>query len=109
MPVIGKVCRGFFISFDSCGPVKIVYSICDTDSTHLFFPKIMKFSDREGPGGISCVTEQAMPEVIEQSLKAHGKEVSVIRPRLYLENGLTESAVIESFTVYGRRRQNNAG
>ncbi len=68
----------------------------------------MKFSDREGPGGISCVSEQAMPEVIEQSLKAHGNEVSVIRPRLYLENGLTESAVIESFTVYGRRRQNNA-
>ncbi len=83
-------------SFDSCGPVKIAYSICDTDSPYLFFPKIMKFSDREGPGGIACVTEQSMPEVIEQSLKARGKDVTVIRPRLYLENGLTEPGVIES-------------
>lgn len=85
-------------SFDSCGPVKIAHSICDTDSCYLFFPKIMKFSDREGPGGIACVTEQAMPEVIEQSLKARGKSVTVIRPRLYLENGLTEPSVIKSLT-----------
>jgi activator of 2-hydroxyglutaryl-CoA dehydratase/predicted nucleotide-binding protein (sugar kinase/HSP70/actin superfamily) len=85
-------------SFDSCGPVKIAYSICDTDSPYLFFPKIMKFSDREGPGGIACVTEQAMPEVIEQSLRARGKNVTVIRPRLYLENGLTEPSVIDSVT-----------
>ncbi|MBC2714472.1 MAG: hypothetical protein HF978_04100 [Desulfobacteraceae bacterium] len=86
-------------SFDSCGPVKIAYSICDTDSPYLFFPKIMKFFDREGPGGIACVTEQAMPEVIEQSLKARGKEITVIRPRLYLENGLTEPSVVESLTA----------
>lgn len=84
-------------SFDSCGPVKIAHSICDTDSPYLFFPKIMKFSDREGPGGIACVSEQAMPEVIDQSLKSRGKNVLVIRPRLYLENGLTEAAVINSF------------
>jgi predicted nucleotide-binding protein (sugar kinase/HSP70/actin superfamily) len=44
------------------------------------------------------VTEQAMPEMIEQSLKARGKNVAVIRPRLYLENGLTEPGVIESVT-----------
>jgi activator of 2-hydroxyglutaryl-CoA dehydratase/predicted nucleotide-binding protein (sugar kinase/HSP70/actin superfamily) len=86
-------------SFDSCGPVKIAYSICDTDSPYLFFPKIMKFSDREGPGGIACVTEQAMPEVIEQSLKARGKVVSVIRPRLYLENGFIDPSIVESLTA----------
>jgi hypothetical protein len=33
----------------------------------------MDFSDRQGPGGIACVTEQAMPDVISQSLKARGK------------------------------------
>jgi predicted nucleotide-binding protein (sugar kinase/HSP70/actin superfamily) len=82
-------------SFDSCGPVKITHSICDSKSRFLFFPKIMKFSDREGPGGISCVTEQAMPEVIEQSLKARGKAVTVIRPVLYLEHGLTEPSVVQ--------------
>ena len=86
-------------SFDSCGPVKIAHSICDTDYPYLFFPKIMNFPDREGPGGIACVTEQSMPEVIEQSLTARGKEVTVIRPRLYFENGLTEPSVIESLTV----------
>jgi activator of 2-hydroxyglutaryl-CoA dehydratase/predicted nucleotide-binding protein (sugar kinase/HSP70/actin superfamily) len=83
-------------SFDSCGPVKITHSICDTDAPYLFFPKIMNFMDREGPGGIACVTEQSMPEVIEQSLKARGKRVTVIRPRLYLEKGLTQPAVMES-------------
>ena len=85
-------------SFDSCGPVKIAYSICDTENEYLFFPKIMRFADREGPGGIACVTEQSMPEVVEQSLKARGKDVTVIRPRLYLENGLTKPSVIESLT-----------
>lgn len=86
-------------SFDSCGPVKIAHSISDTDYPYLFFPKIMNFTDREGPGGIACVTEQAMPEVIEQALKARGKEVTMIRPRLYFENGLTEPSVIESLTA----------
>ncbi len=86
-------------SFDSCGPVKIAHSICDTNHPYLFFPKIMNFPDREGPGGIACVTEQAMPEVIEQSLKARGKEITVIRPRLNFQNGLTEPSVIESLTA----------
>ena len=76
-------------SFDSCGPVKIAHAICDTDIPILFFPKIMDFGDREGPGGQTCVTEQAMPEIVEQSLKARGKDVRVIRPRLYMADGLS--------------------
>ncbi len=86
-------------SFDSCGPVKIAHSICDTTIPYLFFPKIMQFADREGPGGIACVTEQTMPEVIEQSLQARGRKVKVIRPRLYLEKGLTTKAVADSLKV----------
>ncbi|MFZ5571116.1 MAG: acyl-CoA dehydratase activase-related protein, partial [Thermodesulfobacteriota bacterium] len=86
-------------SFDSCGPVKIAHSICDTAAPYLFFPKIMNFYDRKGPGGIACVTEQAMPEVIEQSLKARGQKVAVIRPLLNLEKGLTDASVVQSLMI----------
>ncbi len=86
-------------SFDSCGPVKITHSICDTTAPYLFFPKIMNFYDRKGPGGIACVTEQAMPEVIEQSLKARGQKVTVIRPLLNLEKGLTDASVVQSLMI----------
>ncbi len=89
-------------SFDSCGPVKIAHSICETTAPFLFFPKIMDFSDRQGPGGIACVTEQAMPDVIAQSLKARGKNTAVIRPMLNLEKGLTSEAVLQSLSVLAR-------
>jgi activator of 2-hydroxyglutaryl-CoA dehydratase/predicted nucleotide-binding protein (sugar kinase/HSP70/actin superfamily) len=80
-------------SYDSCGPVKITHAICDTDDELLFFPKIMDFSDRSGPGGQPCVTEQAMPEMIEQALKSAGKETSVIRPKLFFAKGLDGEAM----------------
>lgn len=80
-------------SFDSCGPVKIAHALCDTDIGYLFFPKIMDFPDRDGNGGMTCVTEQAMPEIIEQSLKSREKKVRVIKPRLSLANGLQEAKV----------------
>jgi activator of 2-hydroxyglutaryl-CoA dehydratase/predicted nucleotide-binding protein (sugar kinase/HSP70/actin superfamily) len=80
-------------SFDSCGPVKIAHALSDTDIPFLFFPKIMDFPDREGMGGMTCVTEQAMPEMVEQSFKSRGKSVTVIRPRLYLQKGLTGKGV----------------
>lgn len=85
-----SLAKGEFLcnSFDSCGPVKIAHSLCDTDIPFLFFPKIMDFPDRDGVGGMACVTEQAMPEIIEQSFKSRGKDVKVVRPRLYLLKGL---------------------
>ncbi|MBF0232093.1 MAG: hypothetical protein HQK65_03535 [Desulfamplus sp.] len=86
-------------SFDSCGPVKIAHSICDTDHPYLFFPKIMHFGDRQGLGGIACVTEQAMAEVVEQSLKSRGRQVKVIRPLLNLQKGLTHSDVIQNMMI----------
>ncbi|MGK5090926.1 BadF/BadG/BcrA/BcrD ATPase family protein [Deltaproteobacteria bacterium TL4] len=75
-------------SFDSCGPAKIAHAICNTDTPFLFFPKIMDIGDSEGPGGQTCVTEQAMPEIVQQSLKTRGKKVQVIRPKLSLVRGL---------------------
>jgi activator of 2-hydroxyglutaryl-CoA dehydratase/predicted nucleotide-binding protein (sugar kinase/HSP70/actin superfamily) len=75
-------------SFDSCGPVKIAHAVCDTDVDLLFFPKIFEIADSKGLGGQTCVTEQAMPEMIEQSLKSRGKKVRVLRPHLSFAAGL---------------------
>ena len=94
----GSLARGEQLcnSFDSCGPTKIAHAICDTDHGILFFPKIMTFSDRQGPGGQACVTEQAMPDVVKQSLEARGKDVSVIRPTLYLKENLAGKDILKS-------------
>lgn len=91
-----SLARGEYLcnSFDSCGPVKIAHALCDTEAPYLFFPKIMDFPDRQGPGGMSCVTEQAMPEVVEQSLKSRNKDVTVIRPRLSLIKGFQTKKMI---------------
>ncbi len=92
-------------SFDSCGPVKIAHAICDHDIPFLFFPKIMDFVDAQGIGGMACVTEQALPELIEQSLKARGRKVDIVRPRLYLQKGLAhaelENQLISSLKPLG--------
>lgn len=92
-------------SFDSCGPVKVAHAICDGDVSILFFPKIMDFPDMEALGGMACVTEQAMPEIIEQSFKARGVEIDVVRPRLYLKKGLANSQLkkqlLKSLAPYG--------
>ena len=76
-------------SFDSCGPQKIAHAVCDTDIPLLFFPKIKSFSDRSGRGGETCVTEQSQPDVIVQSLKSKHKDVTVIRPTLSFQYGMT--------------------
>ena len=90
-------------SFDSCGPVKITHSICATDIPLMFFPKIIDFPDRAGLGGIACVTEQSMPEIVEQSLKTRGSKVNVINPILYLSKGLTDPDVIKGLTTVAQK------
>ena len=69
-------------SFDSCGPTKIAHAICDTDAPLLLFPAILDAGDREGFSGQTCVTQQAMPEIVEQSLRTRGRDVRVVRPVL---------------------------
>jgi activator of 2-hydroxyglutaryl-CoA dehydratase len=92
-------------SFDSCGPTKITHAICDTEAELLFFPKILDVADLEGPGGQTCVTEQAMPEIIQQSLQSRGREVSVVRPRLSFAKGLQNPKLVETC---GRWRASSA-
>ena len=83
-------------SFDSCGPTKIAHAVCDTDADLLFFPKIMYVAEADGPGGQTCVTEQAIPEVIQQSLQSRNRNTTVLRPRLSFARGLRDAGLIES-------------
>ncbi|MCP4960420.1 MAG: hypothetical protein GY925_14275 [Actinomycetia bacterium] len=90
-------------SFDSCGPVKIAHAVCDLDDGVLLFPKIFRISDVHGQGGQTCLTEQAMPDMIEQSLLARARGAKVIRPRLSFGDGLdTDELVEEMIIVAGR-------
>jgi len=86
-------------SFDSCGPVKIAHAVCDTDSELLFFPKIFDIADSKGYGGQTCVTEQAMPEMIEQSLASRSRNVRVVRPRLSFSDGFESPLLKESMAA----------
>ena len=72
-------------SFDACSPTKIAHGLCDTDASLIFFPKIIEIADPNGDGtfaGQTCVTEQAMPELVEQALRSSGRDTRVLRPVL---------------------------
>lgn len=83
-------------SFDSCGPAKISHAICDTPGDPIFFPKIINMPSRDGRGGESCVTEQAMPELVEQSLRSRGIKVTIIHPSLSFAKGYDGADVATS-------------
>ena len=89
-------------SFDSCGPAKVSHAVCDADVGLLLFPKISHVSDVRGAGGASCVTEQAMPELVQQALAASGRQVTVLRPQLSFEQGLDSPAVISAVQALAR-------
>ena len=80
-------------SFDSCSPTKIAHALCDQAESLLFFPKILDISDPVGGAGQTCVTEQAMPDIVEQSLRARKREVEVIRPNLHFGNGMSTTTL----------------
>ncbi|MBI2567392.1 MAG: hypothetical protein HYV63_10205 [Candidatus Schekmanbacteria bacterium] len=90
-------------SFDSCGPTKIAHALCDTDLPVLFFPKILDFPEPDGPGGDTCVTEQAMPEMAAAGLASRGKSTTVIQPVLSLEGGLRHPRVIAALAAAATR------
>ncbi len=86
-------------SFDSCGPVKIALAVCDLDEGAVLFPKIFRISDVHGRGGQTCMTEQAMPDMIERSLESRGMGAKVIRPRLSFGEGLDTVELVEEMTI----------
>jgi len=83
-------------SFDSCGPAKIAHAVCDTDCAWLFFPKILDIYEAEGAGGQTCLTEQAMPDIVQLSLASRGRATQVLRPVLSFAAGLEHEALSEA-------------
>jgi activator of 2-hydroxyglutaryl-CoA dehydratase/predicted nucleotide-binding protein (sugar kinase/HSP70/actin superfamily) len=81
-------------SYDACAPVKIAHGVLDADVETLFLPKILTLGDRDGQGGRTCPMEQALPEMIRESLHARGRSVELIHPSLSLDTDLT------SFTLF---------
>lgn len=87
-------------SFDSCGPVKIAHAVCRTDADLMLFPKLMYVADTKGRGGQTCVTEQTMPEMIEQSLLSKGRNIKIVRPRLSFRLGADAPEVVEEMLLF---------
>ena len=76
-------------SYDACGPSKIAHAVCNTECEFIFFPKIAHFEESKSMGGQPCVTEQAMPDIVAQSLASRGANVKVLRPFLSFKQGLS--------------------
>ncbi len=81
-------------SFDACAPAKIVHGVLDTDVDAVFFPKLLTLPHRDGPGGASCPMEQALPEMVRESLGARGRSVRIVHPELSLGSGLSSPALV---------------
>ncbi len=96
----GSLARGELLcnAFDTCGPSKIAHALCDTKLEILLFPKVMGLADREGRGGQSCISQHAMPEIVEQELRSRGKETRVVRPRLSFQQGLEHHSLASPLT-----------
>ena len=90
-------------SFDSCGPAKVSHAVCDADVDRLLFPKIVDVYVADGPPGQSCVTEQAMPELVEQALRARGRATEVVRGTLSFADGLRSRSVTRAAAALARR------
>ncbi|MBI2892505.1 MAG: hypothetical protein HYY06_03070 [Deltaproteobacteria bacterium] len=80
-------------SFDSCGPTKVSHAVCDADVPLLLFPRIVDVHALDGPGGDTCVTAQALPEMAEQALRGRGRKTKVVHPTLGFRDGTGRAAV----------------
>ena len=81
-------------SYDACGPTKIAHAVCQEPCDLMFFPKIYDFDTSKGLGGKPCVTEQAMPDIVAQSLKSRGSKTRVLRPNLAFSKGLSHWSLV---------------
>jgi len=74
-------------SYDACAPAKIAHGVVDADVERVFFPKLLALGDRDGNGGRTCPMEQALPEMIRESLRDRGSRTQVVHPLLSLDAG----------------------
>jgi len=90
-------------SFDACAPVKIAHGVIDADVETIFFPKLLSLADRDGCDGKTCPMEQALPEMVRESLRARGTRVDIVSPILPLAEGLTSIKVLRELVPAVRR------
>lgn len=83
-------------AYDSCAPMKVAHGVGAVAGETLFFPRLVDLLDRDGGPGKTCSTEQGMPVVIEQVVKARGLETRVLAPVISFEQGLTAPGVLVS-------------
>jgi activator of 2-hydroxyglutaryl-CoA dehydratase/predicted nucleotide-binding protein (sugar kinase/HSP70/actin superfamily) len=81
-------------AYDSCAPMKLAHGVLEGQFEALFFPRLLDLLDRDHGPGKTCSTEQAMPVVIQQWLKARGDDARVVMPVLELGSGLTTPALV---------------
>ncbi len=75
--------EGRCYAYDACAPVKTAHGLELGDVDVLFFPKLLS----AGAGGSTCPVEQALPEMVRESLQARGGGVKVVSPPMRLEAG----------------------
>lgn len=95
-PDSGSLSRGEerCYSYDACAPVKVAHSVADANVDQLFVPKLLDIPDRDGEGGKTCNLEQALAEMLRESLKARGRDVTISSPVVELAQGFTSPAVV---------------
>ena len=81
-------------SFDACGPVKITHAVCKADVSFLFFPKLPQVTEQDEKTGATCVTEQALPEIVKKSLDSLGYEINICKPEISFQRGLKSKAIV---------------
>ena len=76
-------------SYDACSPVKVAHGLANASEVDaLFLPKVLDLRPHGDPAGATCPMEQALPEMLEQALRARGDHAPVLRPVLRLAPGL---------------------
>ncbi len=80
-------------SYDACAPAKVAHGVLDADVEHIFFPKIISISDRDGSTGKTCAMEQAKPDIVREALTARGRQIEIVSPPLAFEAGLRSDAL----------------
>ncbi len=71
-------------SYDACAPAKIAHGALDQDLDAVLMPKLLTLGDRDGSGGKTCPMEQALPEMLRESLRARGRRCLILDPVLEL-------------------------
>jgi activator of 2-hydroxyglutaryl-CoA dehydratase/predicted nucleotide-binding protein (sugar kinase/HSP70/actin superfamily) len=90
-------------SYDSCAPVKVAHGVADGEVDLFFGPKILAFSDRDGRGGKTCASTQGAHNMVENALRARGRDVTFVMPAFSLQSGPTDRKLLRELKQAAKR------